>query len=284
MALPLAPVPCRAPGVRCGGHVAHGRAGVAGDGERPEGGSRRRRLRDPGELGRGGMGVVYKARQVSLNRVVALKMILAGAHGRRRGPGPLPRRGRGRRPACSTPTSCRSTRSASTTASRTSPWSSSRAAAWPTRSPARRSRRARPPALVETLARAVHYAHQRGIVHRDLKPANILLDHGGTPARSPTSAWPSGSTRTAARPQPGAILGTPSYMAPEQAAGRPGTIGPAADVYALGAILYELLTGRPPFSGDSRSGHPAAGAGTGAGAAAPLGASATCRATWRRSA
>src|SRR5439155_19587764 len=100
-------------------------------------------------------------------------------------------------------------------------------------------------ALIETLARAIQHAHEHKIVHRDLKPGNILLAADGTPKvtdfglakRLDSSA---GLTRT------GAGFGTPSYMAPDQADSCK-TVGPAADTYALGAILYELLTGRPPF-------------------------------------
>src|SRR5262249_26978957 len=99
--------------------------------------------------------------------------------------------------------------------------------------------------LVETLARAVHEAHKRHIVHRDLKPANVLLTEDGMPKVTDFGLAKrldlgQGQTRT------GSIMGTPSYMAPEQAMGKKD-VGFPADVYALGAILYECLTGRPPF-------------------------------------
>src|SRR5262249_2837287 len=131
--------------------------------------------------------------------------------------------------------------------------------------------------FVELLARAMHHAHEQGIVHRDLKPANILLVDGGPeasadgPAQGAHAPRPGeerpalagrvpkitdfglakfldtqdGQTRT------GAIAGTPSYMAPEQAAGKTKEAGPTTDLYALGAILYELVTGRPPFNADT---------------------------------
>ena len=100
----------------------------------------------------------------------------------------------------------------------------------------------------------MQFAHRRGILHRDLKPANILLARDGTPKIVDfglAKQLDGTASVQAAATQSGAILGTPSYMAPEQAGGKSKDIGPAADVYALGAIFYECLTGRPPFQAES---------------------------------
>jgi len=196
------------------------------------------------ELGRGGMGVVYEARQVGLNRVVALKVTLTGGHA---SPADLARfRTEAEAVARLLHPNIVQVYETGTHAGLPyfslefcpggsldrkldgTPWEAAPAAA-----------------LIETLARAIEHAHGHGIVHRDLKPGNILLAADGTP-KVTDFGLAKQLDRTSARTQAGAILGTPSYMAPEQAgAGQP--VGPPADVYALGAILYELLTGRPPF-------------------------------------
>ncbi len=210
------------------------------------------------ELGRGGMGVVYRAWQTSLKRTVALKMIRGGLHA---GPEDLERfrseaeavarlqhpnivqihevgeyriGDEGSRPFFSLEY---------VDGGSLAQWLAQRLKSAP-ESPARAAE------LVETLARAVHAAHQRGIIHRDLKPANVLLTANGTPKIADfglAKQLDDDATRT----RSGAILGTPSYMAPEQAAGKIREITTATDVYALGAILYELIAGRPPFRGET---------------------------------
>lgn len=201
------------------------------------------------ELGRGGMGVVYKARELSLGRTVALKMVLAGAH-------------------AGSEEHKRFRNEAETLARLQHPnlvqiYNIGELEGKPYFSleyidggdlESKFDGKPQPPEeaarLTATLARAVQVAHQSHIVHRDLKPANVLLTADGTPkitdfglAKQLDSNQ--GGTRT------GAIMGTPSYMSPEQAGGRSHEIGPHTDVYALGAMLYEFLTGRPPFLAES---------------------------------
>jgi len=206
------------------------------------------------ELGRGGMGVVYQARQTKLNRLVALKMILHAGH-------------------ASTSELVRFLAEGEAVAQLQHPnivqiYEIGQQTGLPYFSleyveggtlagrlqdgplPPREAAR-----LTETLARAMAYAHGRGLIHRDLKPSNVLLAADGTPKitdfglakrlASPDPASPGrqpGENLTAT----GAVLGTPSYMAPEQASGKKD-LTPLCDVYALGALLYEMITGRPPF-------------------------------------
>ena len=197
------------------------------------------------EVARGGMGVVYRARQASLNRIVAVKMILAGQ--------------------------------LATQADHDRFHSEAQAAAQldhPNVVPVfevgeyqgqlyfsmgyvdgnslatRLTEGPMPPKeaaeIVRTVAEAVEYAHRQGVIHRNVKPSNILIDSKGRPRVTDfglAKRVDSGSDLTAT----GQVLGTPSYMAPEQAAGQIKAVGPSADIYALGALLYATLTGRPPF-------------------------------------
>jgi tetratricopeptide (TPR) repeat protein len=201
-------------------------------------------------LGRGGMGVVYKARHLALNRTVALKMVLAGGHA-----GPRERaRFRIEAEAVARLQYPNIVQIHEVGEADGHPYCAlefveggnlaGKIGGKPM--PARAAAK-----LVEALARAMQLAHSRNVVHRDLKPANVLVAADGTPkitdfglARLLDSI--SGETG------PDAVMGTPSYMAPEQASGHAHEAGPAADLHALGAILYECLSGRPPFQGKTK--------------------------------
>jgi tRNA A-37 threonylcarbamoyl transferase component Bud32 len=195
------------------------------------------------------MGVVYKARQVKLKRLVALKMILAGAHA---GPKELARF-RIEAEAVARMQHPNIVQIYEIGEHDGLPFFSLEFVEGGTLE-AKMGRKPMPfdeaAQLIETLARAVHVAHQRGIVHRDLKPANVLLTPQGQPKITDFGVAKQldameGQTGT------GAIMGTPIYMAPEQAAGKAREIGPATDVYSLGAMLYVMLTGQPPFRGET---------------------------------
>ncbi len=202
------------------------------------------------EVAHGGMGVVYRARQVTLNRIVALKMILAGK---------LADAGEVQRFRTEAEAAARLSHPNIVKVHEVGEVDgqhffsmeliegqslAQRLAAGPL--PGRTAAR-----YVRAIAKAVDYAHRQGILHRDLKPSNILLDADDVPQVTDfglakrLGIQDSGQTRT------GAVLGTPSYMAPEQAQGKNRALGPASDIYSLGAILYELLSGRPPFRAET---------------------------------
>jgi WD40 repeat protein/tRNA A-37 threonylcarbamoyl transferase component Bud32 len=197
-----------------------------------------------GELGRGGMGVVYKARHTALKRQAALKMILAGAHADQadldRFKTEAEAIARLQHPNIVQVFEVGEHDGLPFFALELCPGGSLEKKLAGTPLPP-----AEAAALVETLARAVQVAHEGGIIHRDLKPANVLLTEDGTPKI--TDFGLAKKLDAPGATSSGVIMGSPSYMAPEQAAGRSKAVGPPADIYALGAILYELLTGHPPF-------------------------------------
>jgi len=201
------------------------------------------------ELGRGGMGVVYRARQISLQREVAIKMILRGDlasttdierfHAEAEASAKLEHEGivpvyevgdiNGRAYFCMKYI--------------TGETLSQQLAKGPM--PPRKAAR-----ILAAVSRAIHFAHQNGVLHRDLKPSNIIVNESGKPLVMDFGLAKQ-SSETASLTKTGAVIGTPSYMAPEQAAGARGEVGPASDVYSLGSILYHMLTGRPPFQAAS---------------------------------
>jgi WD40 repeat protein len=202
-----------------------------------------------GELGRGGMGIVYKARQSGLKRLVALKVIRAGAGAGSR------ERARFRAEAeaiarlqhphiVQVHEICEQGGLLCLALEFIDGGSLAQRIAGAPQPPRAAAE------LVEILSRAMHSAHEHNVVHRDLKPANVLLTRDGV-AKIADFGLAKRLDDESAPTEPGSILGTPSYMAPEQVRGLGRGVGPAADVYALGAILYELLTGRPPFKGAS---------------------------------
>jgi len=201
------------------------------------------------EIARGGMGVVYKARQKSLNRVVAVKMILAGK-------------------LAGSSDVDRFYAEAQAAASLQHPnivaihevgehdgqhyfsmdfieGTSLAALVRENPLPARKAAR-----YVEQIARAIEYAHQKGTIHRDIKPSNVLIDAADEP-RVTDFGLAKRIEGDSALTGTGQVLGTPSYMPPEQAGGQRGEVGPASDVYSLGAVLYESLVGRPPFRAET---------------------------------
>jgi WD40 repeat protein/Flp pilus assembly protein TadD len=197
-----------------------------------------------GELGRGGMGVVYRARQIKLGRVVALKMILAGGHA---GAAEL-ERFRTEAEAIARLQHPNIVQIHEVGEQAGLPYFSLEFCGAGTLAHKLAGTPLKPAeavALIESLAKAMHVAHAKGVLHRDLKPANVLFAEDGTPKI--TDFGLAKKLDEAGKTATGAVMGTPSYMAPEQAGGKGKEIGPACDIYALGAILYECLTGRPPF-------------------------------------
>jgi formylglycine-generating enzyme required for sulfatase activity len=202
-----------------------------------------------GILGQGGMGVVYRARQLKANRPVALKMIRTVEHA-----SPTERlRFQIETEAVARLQHPHIVQLYEVGEVRGQPYLSLEFCDGGTLTEQLKNQRPSPrdtAALIETLARAMHYAHLRGVVHRDLKPGNVLLT-GAERVAKITDFGLAKRIDAEARDvsRSGAIMGTGAYMAPEQAAGKVHDTGPAADVYGLGALLYECLTGRPPFEG-----------------------------------
>jgi len=232
------------------------------------------------EIARGGMGVVYKARQVSLDRVVALKMILAGqlasasdverfytearAAANLQHPHIVAIHEVGRHESQHYFSMDYVAGHSLAALVQGGPLLALKAAGY-----------------LKAIAEAIEFAHRQGTLHRDLKPSNILIDGFDQPRVTDFGL----AKRLEASEQltaTGSLIGTPSYMSPEQAGAEGGKLGPASDVYSLGAVLYELVTGRPPFLGESLIA--TLNQVLNAEPVAPRLLNPTCLATWRRSA
>jgi eukaryotic-like serine/threonine-protein kinase len=202
------------------------------------------------EIGRGGMGVVYRARQVTLNRIVALKLMrmgpVASEKAKQRVRNEAQIAGRLQHPNIVAVYAVAEQEGA--------PYIAMEYVEGQTLDPMARIGPFKPglaAELVQTLAQAVHYAHQRGVIHLDLKPSNVLVDGARRPRITDfglAKHLESDLGLTAS----GEALGTPSFIPPEQANPKRGQVSPATDVYALGGILYYLLAGRPPFCAETR--------------------------------
>jgi serine/threonine-protein kinase len=201
------------------------------------------------EIARGGMGVVYRARQVSLDRVVALKMIVGGELA---SPADVQRfRNEAQAAAGLRHPNIVAIHEVGEHEGRH--YFSMDYVAGPTLAEVVRAHplpAERAAGYVRAVAQAVQHAHDRNILHRDLKPANVLIDADDRPRVTDfgLARRVEGDRRLTGT---GQVLGTPAYMPPEQASGKHGAVGPASDVYALGAVLYELVTGRPPFQAET---------------------------------
>jgi len=198
------------------------------------------------EIARGGMGIVYKARQLSLNRLVALKMILAGSFASSR----EVQRFRSEAEAAANLDHPHIVPIYEVGEHEGQQYYSMKFIEGTSLAKHPRGDMRREVEGIVDLIRAVHHAHQRGVLHRDLKPSNVLVDSQGTRLVTDFGLAKRLAAGDGSFTETGQVLGTPKYMAPEQAAGRKD-LTVAADVYSLGVILYERLTGQTPFSGDN---------------------------------
>ena len=201
------------------------------------------------EIARGGMGVVYRARQKSLNRTVALKMMLSGQFAQPE----FVQRFRAEAEAIAQLQHPNIVAIHEVGEHAGQPFFSMDFVGGRTLAeivhegplPVKRAA-----TYLKVIAEAVHYAHQHGILHRDLKPSNVLIDSSDQP-RITDFGLAKRLTADSELTLTGQVLGSPNYLSPEQAAGRQAAVGPASDVYALGAMLYHLVSGRPPFQADA---------------------------------